>query len=448
MSIPSSPIATELRWRGLVERIRRGTCILLLGPGVAIDPDDPEQTPLSVSLARCLAADATVAGDKDLIDCDNLTYVAQLFHRRKKDRIELEMVVDDFYQSFDQLMSNFHRDIAELPFTLCINTTPDNFLYNALIEAGKEPLRDHYNFKRAHPLALVEPTVKEPLIYDLYGSRTEPESLVLTENDRLEFLVNVIKGSPELPPFIRSQFANSDTSFLFVGFGFQQWHNRILLHVLNAHGRRNRSFALEDQTFFAHPDYQQTVVFYANEHLIEFDQLSWLEFAKKLRNTYEGSAVKRPVVAPEPLPNAPRVFLCYASEDRDQVEQLNQRMRAAGIDTWQDKQNLRAGDNWDRQLVHVIEKLVDYVVVVQTLAMTSQVEGYFYKEIDAALERQKRFATGFRFVLPVTLSTYEGVARLRDLHNISLYESSGFASMIDAIQTDWQRRRGQAVKMA
>jgi hypothetical protein len=221
MSTPSSPIAIELRWRGLVERIRRGTCILLLGPGVAIDPDDPEQTPLSVSLARCLAADATVAGDKDLIDCDNLTYVAQLFHRRKKDRIELEMVVDDFYQSFDQLAPNFHRDIAELPFTLCINTTPDNFLYHALIEAGKEPLRDHYNFKRARPLALVEPTVKEPLVYDLYGSRTEPESLVLTENDRLEFLVNVIKGSPELPPFIRSQFANSDTSFLFVGFGFQ-----------------------------------------------------------------------------------------------------------------------------------------------------------------------------------------------------------------------------------
>ncbi|HZC02035.1 MAG TPA: hypothetical protein VE844_11940, partial [Gammaproteobacteria bacterium] len=62
----------------------------------------------------------------------------------------------------------------------------------------------------------VKPTVKEPLVYDLYGSRTEPESLVLIENDRLEFLVNVIKGSTELPPFIRSQFANSDTSFLFV----------------------------------------------------------------------------------------------------------------------------------------------------------------------------------------------------------------------------------------
>jgi TIR domain-containing protein/SIR2-like protein len=448
MSTPSSPIATELRWRGLVERIRRGTCILLLGPGVAIDPDDPDQTPLSVSLARCLATDATVAGDQDLIDCDNLTYVAQLFHRRKKDRIELEMVVDDFYQPFDRLKPDFHQDMAALPFTLCINTTPDNFLYNALFEAGKEPRRDHYNFRRARKVIAVEPIIDKPLVYDLYGSRTEPESLVLTENDRLEFLVNVIKGSPELPPFIRSQFANSDTNFLFVGFGFQQWHNRILLHVLNAQGRRNRSFALEDQTFFTHPDYQQTVVFYANEHLIEFDQFSWLEFAKKLRNTYERSAVKKPGVAPEPPPNAPKVFLCYASEDRDQVEQLNQRLRTAGIDTWQDKQNLRAGDNWDRQLVHVIENRVDYVVVVQTPAMTSQVEGYFYKEIDAALERQKRFATEFRFVLPITLSIGEGMARLRDLHNISLYEPSGFASLIDTIQSDWQRRQGQAVKMA
>jgi hypothetical protein len=173
-----------------------------------------------------------------------------------------------------------------------------------------------------------------------------------------------------------------------------------------------------------------------------------LEFAKKLRNTYERSAAKKSGVAPEPPPNAPRVFLCYASENRDQVEQLNQRLRTAGIDTWQDKQNLRAGDNWNRQLVHVIENRVDYVVVVQTRAMTSQVvegyfyEGYFYKEIEAALERQKRFATEFRFVLPVTLSTGEGIARLCDLHNISLSESSGFASLIDAIQTDWQRRQG------
>jgi hypothetical protein len=278
---------------------------------------------------------------------------------------------------------------------------------------------------------------------------TEPESLVLTENDRLEFLVNVIKGSPELPPFIRSQFANSDTSFLFIGFGFQQWHNRILLHVLNnAHGHRNRSVALEDQTFFAHPDCQQTVVFYANEHLIEFDQLSWLEFAKKLRSTYEGSAAKKPGVAPEPPPNAPRVFLCYASEDREQVEQLSQRLRTAGIDPWQDKQNLRAGDNWDRRLVHVIEKLVDYVVVVQTLAMIAQVKGYFHKEINTALKQQEQFEEGFRFVLPVMLSECEGVARLRDLHNISLYEPGGFAGLIDAIQTDWQRRQGQTVKGA
>jgi hypothetical protein len=132
MSTPSSPIATELRWRGLVERIRRGTCILLLGPGVAIDPNDPEQTPLSVSLARCLAADTTVAGDKDLIDCDNLTYVAQLFHRRKKDRIELEMVVDDFYQSFDQLMSNFHQDIAELPFTSHFVSIPPRTIFSTM----------------------------------------------------------------------------------------------------------------------------------------------------------------------------------------------------------------------------------------------------------------------------------------------------------------------------
>jgi hypothetical protein len=41
----------EQEWRLLLRSIRQGHCILLLGPGAAIDPNDPRGYPLPVRLA-------------------------------------------------------------------------------------------------------------------------------------------------------------------------------------------------------------------------------------------------------------------------------------------------------------------------------------------------------------------------------------------------------------
>ena len=278
------PANNELDWSEVIESIKRGNCILLLGPQVSFKPDDPDFLPLSTRLAHYLAEN-TKLGDKELVNPDDIAHVAQLY-QQKHDHLKLEMAVKRFYDAYTNETTAFHRDMAELPFTLCINTTPDNFFINALIAADKEPIRDYYNFKRTRPFASIQPTDKKPYIYSLYGHCDDPESLVLTEDDLLEFLVKVIKGSPELPPFIRSQFADQDLNFLFVGFGFHSWHNRILLHTLNAHDHRIQSLAVEDRSFFGHPDCCQTSVFYTLHHKIRFEQLSWLEFARQLRNAY------------------------------------------------------------------------------------------------------------------------------------------------------------------
>jgi TIR domain/SIR2-like domain len=431
----------ELPWRKLIESIKRGNCVLLLGPEASLDPTDTANVPLTHKLANHLANHSALAGNKDLVNRNDIAHVAQLF-KQQQDRMDLEMAVGEFYATYQDLTTEFHKCLAELPFTLCINTTLDNFFSNALLQVGKSHVCDFYNFTRGLPSNFIQPTVDKPYIYNLYGSCNDLESLVLTEDELLDFLVNVIKSSPELPPYIRSQFANKNINFLFVGFGFYSWHNRILLHTLNAHNHGIESLAVESQRFFVHPDCSQTTVFYTTNHKITFKQLSWLEFAKQLRGTYKQSVPKVP--APQTsLENAPKVFLCYASEDRDQVEQLSQQLQTAGIEPWQDKQNLRAGDNWDRQLVHVIQKIVDYVVVVQTPAMTGQIEGYFHKEIATALDRQKYFAEGFRFILPVMHSDQQILAQLQSFHAIRLDTSDGLQKLIDAIKTDWQQRQSK-----
>lgn len=442
----SSP---ELPWRKLVESIKRGNCILLLGPQISFDPEDPDHLPLTTLLARRLASHEVLAETKDLVNRDDLAHVAQLFKQRS-DRYGLEIEVKDFYDAYQNLVTDFHRDLAALPFTLCINTTPDHLFSNALVEAGKKPVRDYYNYQRPRPVIAIQPTAEKPYIYSLYGyyDDADPESLeslVLAEDDLLDFLVKIIKGSPELPPFIRSQFADPNKNFLFVGFGFHSWHHRILLHVLNAHHHSNQSLAVEDKQFFARPDCFQTVVFYSNQHKIKFEHFSWLAFAKELRAAYAPLAKAQIATQQQSADSLPKVFLCYASEDRDQVEQLGQQLLATGIEPWQDKQNLRAGDNWDRQLIHVINQVVDYVVVVQSPAMIRQVEGYFYKEITTALERQKKIASEFRFIVPITLTGNAILPQLHEFHHIPLNGLGGFEQLADAIKADWQQRQKRAV---
>ncbi len=70
-------------------------------------------------------------------------------------------------------------------------------------------------------MSLTSFTPDRPLVYELFGSLEDSASLLLTENDLLDFLVNVAKNTPALPKDLTSRFSDPKTSFLFLGFGFQ-----------------------------------------------------------------------------------------------------------------------------------------------------------------------------------------------------------------------------------
>jgi hypothetical protein len=328
------PLLDEEDWLVLLKAIERKQCILLLGPGAAVDPDDPKGDPLPIRLAQKLAAKLDQAAKgQSIIDRSDLAHVAQVYTREMpKKRPGLELAVEEFYAPYRERTTQVHLDLAALPFVVCISTTPERFLLNAFAQTlGKEPIYDFYHFQpnpmraRKHAPASPPPAnqpEKHPLIYDLYGSLDETDSLVLTENDLLDFLVNATKQSPALHSFVSSQFSDLVTCFLFLGFGFRHWYVRILLHALKASGHQAPSLALEDAAFFL-PEHLETAFFFHCGHLIEFRQLPWLEFAAELRWRYEDKAkldkaklkeIRR--VAPEIPGGSPVVFLCHQTRDK------------------------------------------------------------------------------------------------------------------------------------
>ena len=436
--------------RVLIERIKAGNCVVLVGPGVAIDASRPGHPTIRSLLARRLAADPSLQGRCPQEMADNLHFVAQLHYEYKRDREELAIATADFYQSLKGTTTSFHRHLAQLPFRLCINTSPDDFMLEAFKATGaKTPAAAYYSFRNAVDPTLKRPSEMEPLVYYLYGQSQDIYSLVLTESDLIEFLVAIVRGDPPLPDYIKGRLGDRDTTFLFVGFGFQNWYLRVLLQVLQIYGHKSRAVALEDAGFFSSPGRSEVVGYFSGDRLIEFRQVAWDAFAEQLCAEYHATVGTPKGAFVGPASDAPKTFLCYTGEDREAVEAIGDRLQALGVATWQDKQNLRTGENWDRALVDIIRKQVDYVVVVQTPEMARRVEGYFRKEVEIALDRYLKFDKKFLFVLPVVLNGGTPLIELEQLHGyVDVTTDAGIEKLAKTILYDWSKpgRRSQHAK--
>jgi TIR domain/SIR2-like domain len=442
-------------WRILLKSIRQRKCILLLGPGAAVDPADAESGPLSNQLAKRLAKELKEAhkGD-DILATGDLAYVAQTYkHEMRQRHAGLELAIEDFYAPYRGQTTQLHRDLAALPFTLCISTTPEKFLLNAFQNApSKKPVYDFYHFqpdpKRPRPAAMPAPPMTEPeshpLIYDLYGSLDETDSLVVAEDDLLDFLVGVLGQAPPLHPYVASQFKDPTVSFLFLGFGFRHWYVRVLLHALKANGHRSPSLALEEEAFFKGPEHQQTAFFFLSGHTIEF-RLFPRDFASELRCRFEQETAKiqRENAITAQLPaSAPTAFLCHENRDKSATDALSVELRKRGIRTWLDQQNLRGGDRWPELIPHVIEKQTDYVIVVQSPRMLDKPESYFKAEIHYALERQLKFGD-LRFTIPILLERHSELPlpNLAHLHFVDMTLSDAPDLLAKTIHEDWEKRQ-------
>ena len=438
----------ERELRGLLERINRGDCVLVLGPRVAVRPGDPEREPLDSLLARELTESIGVAG------VEGLHRAADLYYRTRQDRVELDLAVQDFYDRESSTTTDFHRDLAKLPFRLCICASPDSLMFNAFAATeGKTPQKGYYSFRPFNTPRLSRPTAERPIVYHLFGHHEEAKSLVLTEGDLIDFLVAVVRGAPAVPDQVRSMLADPAASFLFIGFGFHNWYLRVLLQVMNVYGHQSKAIAFEDTHFFNHPEREQAVGFFSGDRLIEFRPLQWETFARQLSEAYESSGRKRVQTESAPAPasqsiqsseNAPLAFISYASENRDRVEELMVKLQARGINVWQDRQNLRAGDDWNQKLIRVIQKMVDYVIVLQTEEMLSRTEGVFQREIREAQMRQggmsEHEGEKLRFLIPVRCGSCGILSDLENRHVIDIDAPGNEDALADSILEDWQRR--------
>jgi hypothetical protein len=96
-----------------------------------------------------------------------------------------------------------------------------------------------------------EPTWQEPLVYHLHGVESAPSSLVLTEDDHLDFLVKISWDNSAIPALIAEALA--DSSLLLLGYQLQDWDFRVLFRgLINSKRGSRRLLSLAIQLSLKH----------------------------------------------------------------------------------------------------------------------------------------------------------------------------------------------------
>ncbi len=260
------------KWPALMNNIQAGRCTPVLGPGLTewllgsrreiavrwaetfgypMDPSGRESLP---QVAQYLAVDQDVAFMRDQLD-QHLR--AELGRRYGKllPAGRPDMGLDEAISAVGaQLASSpatqTFRTLANLPAPIFITTTLSSLLADALAAAGKRPVVElcRWNDKVEQIPSIFDPgrepdyrpTPERPLVYHLFGRLSEPDSLVLTEDDYFDYLIGVTSRNDLIPAVVRR--ALTDSALLFLGFDLDGWDFRVVFRsIMSREGRNRRS---------------------------------------------------------------------------------------------------------------------------------------------------------------------------------------------------------------
>ena len=106
------------------------------------------------------------------------------------------------------------------------------------------------------------------------------------------------------------------------------------------------------------------------------------------------------------------VFLSYASQDAEAAARIGEALRAAGVEVWLDRSELRGGDAWDSQIKKQIHDCALFLPIISAHT-NARTEGYFRREWKLATRRLLDIADDAAFLVPVVIDdTREADARV------------------------------------
>jgi hypothetical protein len=232
---------TEADWDTLLTRIGSKQCIPIIGAGASVP-----RLPLGKQLASDLSKHIK---DHQPPDGTSLEQVAQHIVIERKDSLfpktkVTEILKDYLDKPYTKTTADPHTRLARLKLPIYITTNYDTLLEDAIRVEARPFVSEYCRWNNSLATAArstlddgkYAPAADKPLVFHMHGHLDHPESLVLSEDDYLDFTVNMsrdlVRASrrPILPFCLRRGFKNS--TLLFIGYALTDIDFRILLRGL------------------------------------------------------------------------------------------------------------------------------------------------------------------------------------------------------------------------
>ncbi|RIV18096.1 hypothetical protein DYU11_29515 [Fibrisoma montanum] len=317
--------------RSLIDSIRCGECILVLGPYANLVEDGLAQR---VRLANHLVKALPTEPPVDSHEQDSFSsVVCRLLLDRNYKRGDIQKEITTFYrQQRGRILPNSPYDlILKLGFRTIFTTDPDCRLMKAFDDRNRNPLGLFFTqVPQPDIIPQLNPsdglTEETPVILNLFGSTDRPDSLAIGPEEELAQLYALTSGEigNKINLRIAPRLANCRW-YLFVGYNFNSWSLGSIFYFfskLTEKIRDARVFGLHSKPQAQLTD--TTVVYYKNLFPVEGNKDD-VRIVNSDAQTFFTELNELAEQFPPPPPPSSRVaFIVYHPKDRDILETFRQ----------------------------------------------------------------------------------------------------------------------------
>jgi hypothetical protein len=213
-------------------------CILFLGAGVHAPPPedsvyeypDAQRPPIGSALSRELAASCALPDRFPTEDVANLQRVSLFYEIARSRRLLVEAV--NAAVNTGKQPSPMVRALAELDFPLVITTNYDQLFERALYMLGKQPRASVYTPNLEPTTDHRDPTAESPVVFKIHGDILQPETIVITDEDYIQFVLRMSNKEPYDPVPMTLKYHLTGWPTLFVGYSLLDYNLRVLFKTL------------------------------------------------------------------------------------------------------------------------------------------------------------------------------------------------------------------------
>lgn len=223
MKTSDKMITSNIDWDFIIETIKAEKCILFIGPEVFSHP-------LHGSIQDNLKAFLDVKNNEDILsyyDKDGF-----FLFKSSGAKTKTYYKIKKFYLDEFPWTTEIFEKISQIPFHAIISVSPDETILKTFKKLQVRYKFDFY-WKNQKVENVATPTKKIPLIYNIFGSIRQEESLILTHDDLFDYFKSIF-GARTMPDELKTVLTTAH-NYIFLGLEFDKWYMQLLLRLLYLH---------------------------------------------------------------------------------------------------------------------------------------------------------------------------------------------------------------------